>query len=157
MKSLFFLFSYFLIATSSSSLTNNQIATSSISLSNTTDKTCLFSYWTVYIYNGINDPITVHVQSGDDDLGNRTIALNDNENWGFCEGVTFKTLYYAHFYWNSKSAFFDVYNDDLSDKYCTKRKYRQQERCFWIVREDGFYLGSHRSPFPEGFTKLHDW
>ncbi|KAI3811809.1 hypothetical protein L1987_21541 [Smallanthus sonchifolius] len=126
-------------------------------MSNTAKKACLFSYWTVFVYNGIKDPITVHVQSGDDDLGNHTLALNDNENWSFCEGATFKTLFYAHFYWNSKTILFDVFDDDTSEKYCAKWKFRKERRCFWLVREDGFYLGAQLNPFPEGWTKLHDW
>ncbi|KAL8235045.1 hypothetical protein R6Q59_021145, partial [Mikania micrantha] len=122
-------------------------------------KVCGFDYWIVYIYNGINDHITVHVQSRDDDLGNHTLALNDNENWGFCENITFKTRFYAHFYWNSKTAFFDVFDEHTSQRYCTQWKFRirRARRCFWLVREDGFYLGERLNPFPDGWIKLHDW
>ncbi|KAJ0744935.1 putative plant self-incompatibility S1 [Helianthus annuus] len=150
MKSLFFLFFYLVITTNVSLIGSTQITPL---ISNTTKKTCLFHYWTVYIYNEIKDPITVHVQSGDDDLGNHTLATNDNQNWSFCEGVTFKTLFYAHFYWNSKIAFFDVYTEHISDTYCTEREYRKPGRCFWLVTEDGFYVGDHVRPY----TKLHDW
>ncbi|MFS7981657.1 putative plant self-incompatibility S1 [Helianthus anomalus] len=111
----------------------------------------------VYIYNGIKDPITVHVQSRDDDLGNQTLALNENKNWGFCELISFKTLFYAHFYWNSRTAFFDVYDAQTSLQYCQKWKMVRVRECFWLVREDGFYLGKHLNPFPEGWTKLYDW
>ncbi|KAI3775270.1 hypothetical protein L1987_49841 [Smallanthus sonchifolius] len=154
MKNLFFLFFYLVITTNASHNANNEIASP---MYNTTKKACLFSYWTVFIYNGIQDPITVHVQSGDDDLGNHTLALNNNENWSFCEGATFGTLFYAHFYWNSKTVLFDVFDADTSEKYCAKWKFRKERRCFWLVREDGFYLGAQLNHFPEGWTKLHDW
>ncbi|KAJ0571418.1 putative plant self-incompatibility S1 [Helianthus annuus] len=152
MKSLFFLFFYLFITTNASPIVNSQIASP---ISNTTKKVCMFSYWTIFIYNEIKDPIRVHVQSGDDDLGNRTLALNNNENWSFCD--TFKTLFYAHFYWNSRTAFFNVYDTDTSEKYCTKWGFRKPRRCFWLVREDGFYVGEHLNPFPQGWTKLHNW
>ncbi|KAK1417072.1 hypothetical protein QVD17_26194 [Tagetes erecta] len=126
-------------------------------LANTTNKVCGWSYWTVYIYNQINNPITVHVESGDDDLGNHTLALNDNQNWSFCQAITVKTLFYAHFYWDSKTAFFDVFDYETSKRYCTKWGFQKPRKCVWLVREDGFYLGEELTPFPEGWTKLHDW
>ncbi|KAJ0790078.1 putative plant self-incompatibility S1 [Helianthus annuus] len=154
MKSLIFFFFCLVITTNTSSITNTSIAPPEF---NTTNKICMYSYWTVYIYNEISDPISVHVQSGDDDLGNRTLALKENENWSFCEAITLKTLYYAHFYWNSKIAFFDVFDNDSSNRYCTPWKYKVNRRCVWLVREDGFYLGQDVTPFPIGWTKLHDW
>ncbi|KAM0017761.1 putative plant self-incompatibility S1 [Helianthus debilis subsp. tardiflorus] len=152
MKSLFFLLFYLVIITNASQITNPQTVSL---ISNTTNKVCFFDYWTVFIYNGIKDPINVHVQSGDDDLGNHTLALNNNENWSFCQTLT--TLFYAHFYWNSKIAFFDVFDINTSQKYCTRWKYRKERRCFWMVKEDGFYLADHLYTFPGGWTKLHDW
>ncbi|KAL8226740.1 hypothetical protein R6Q57_016572, partial [Mikania cordata] len=110
---------------------------------------------TVFIYNEIKDSITVHVQSGDDDLINHTLAFNINQNWSFCS--SYKTLFYAHFYWNSRIAFFDVFDIDTSEKYCTPWNFRDERRCFWLVRVDGFYLGETLNPFPKGWTKLHDW
>ncbi|KAJ0745017.1 putative plant self-incompatibility S1 [Helianthus annuus] len=124
-------------------------------LSYLTQRTRYVFSMTVFIYNGIQDPINVHVQSGDDDLGNRTLALNNNENWSFCQTVT--TLFYAHFYWNSKIAFFDVFDINTSKKYCTRWKYRKERRCFWMVKEHGFYLVDHLCNFRGGWTKLHDW
>ncbi|KAJ0514863.1 putative plant self-incompatibility S1 [Helianthus annuus] len=152
MKSFIFLFFYLVITTIASSITNTQIA---YPPSNTTNKVCFFSHWTVFIYNRIKNPITVHVQSGDDDLGNHTLALNENENWSFCD--SFKTLFYAHFYWNSRTAFFNVFDTQTSEKYCSKWAHNKHRRCFWLVREDGFYVGGHLNPFPQGWTKLHDW
>ncbi|KAF5787662.1 putative plant self-incompatibility S1 [Helianthus annuus] len=155
MKSLVFFFFCLVITTNTSSITNTSIASS---LFNTKTKICWYGYWTVFIYNdNISDHISVHVQSGDDDLGNHTLALKDNENWSFCEAITLKTLYYAHFYWNSKTVFFDVFNDDLSSRYCTPWKIFLPRKCVWLVREDGFYLGDDITPFPIGWTKLHDW
>ncbi|CAI9273911.1 unnamed protein product [Lactuca saligna] len=135
-------------------MTNVSLVTSTTS---TQEKVCAFSYWTIYIYNGINDSFTVHVQSADDDLGNRTLPFNGSTDWGFCMGITFKTRFYAHFYWNSKTAFFDVFDYTTSNHHCSERKIFKQQRCVWLVRDDGFYLSSQLSPFPIGWTKLHEW
>lgn len=152
MKNFLFMCFYLVITSNASKITNTQIVTPTF---NKTNKLCLLSHWTVYIYNGIKDPITVHVQSGDDDLGNHTLALNDNENWSFCSW--YKTLFYAHFYWQSKAVLFDVFTIDTSEKYCSTWDYRKMRKCFWLVKEDGFYLGASFNPFPQGWTKLHDW
>lgn len=152
MKNLCFLFFCLVVTTNAS-----QNTLQAYPIANTTNKICPWSFWTVYIYNGIDNPITVHVESGDDDLGYHTFALNENENWSFCENFTLKTRFYAHFSWNSKTAFFDVFDDETSKRYCTQWKFRKPRKCFWLVREDGFYLGEHLNPFPEGWTKLHDW
>ncbi|KAI3814746.1 hypothetical protein L1987_14390 [Smallanthus sonchifolius] len=61
----------------------------------------------------MHDPFTVHPQSADDDLGNHTLANGQNTNWSFCLHITLRTRFYAHFYWNSRTVFFDVYNYGL--------------------------------------------
>ncbi|MFS7896107.1 putative plant self-incompatibility S1 [Helianthus anomalus] len=128
MKSLFFLSFYLVIITNASPITNTQTVSL---IYNTTKKACFFDFWTVYIYNGIKDPIIVHVQSGDDDLGNHTLTLNNNGNWSFCQ--TLATLYYAYFYWNSMIVVFDVFHIHTSQRYCTRWKFRKVRRCFWIL------------------------
>ncbi|KAJ9537413.1 hypothetical protein OSB04_030146 [Centaurea solstitialis] len=161
MKSLFFVLTFYLVITTEASLsantTNASLAINTTDESSTSNKICFFDYWSVFIYDVINDPITVHVQSGDDDLGNRTIPVNGYTKWSFCMSISFKTRFYAHFYWKSRSAFFDVFDYDTSKQYCDNHKLFKEKRCFWLVRDDGFYLGQHLNPFPDGWVKLHDW
>ncbi|KAM0020491.1 putative plant self-incompatibility S1 [Helianthus debilis subsp. tardiflorus] len=123
------------------------------------DKFCMMPYWSVYITNQMQNPFIVHPQSADDDLGNRTVASRAYTHWSFCLNILLKTRYYAHFYWNSKTAFFDVYNYGLGESYCTNGKeFTREQRCYWMVTEDGFYVTRHPEQFPEGGpTKLHDW
>ncbi|KAI3519174.1 hypothetical protein L1887_08201 [Cichorium endivia] len=126
MKTLFFLFIFLVITTNASpiaspvaSVDESPIASSDAApIANTTQKSCFWNYWNIFIYNGINDPITLHIESKDDDLGNRTVAFNTYTHWSFCLGVTLKTRFYAHFYWNSRNAFFDVYDYDTSRRFC---------------------------------------
>lgn len=124
---------------------------------NTTDKSCFLSYWNVFIYNEINDPITLHIELEDNDLGNRTVSFNTYTHWSFCLGVTLKTRFYAHFYWKSRTAFFDVYDHDTAKRYCENSNLFKEQRCFWLVRDDGFYISRNHHPFPQGWAKLHDW
>ncbi|KAK1414081.1 hypothetical protein QVD17_29821 [Tagetes erecta] len=108
--------------------------------------------------NLIPDTITVHPQSADDDLGNRQLVFGNHTDWSFCLQTFLKTRFYAHFYWNSKTAFFDVFNYGLSESYCVNGKeFIKEQRCYWMVIEDGFYLTRHPGEFPNGATKLHDW
>ncbi|KAK9060624.1 hypothetical protein SSX86_021330 [Deinandra increscens subsp. villosa] len=86
------------------------------------DKFCVMPFWSVYITNKMHEPFTVHPQSADNDLGNHTLAFNEYTNWSFCLHILLKTRFYAHFYWNSKTAFFDVYNYGLGESYCTNGK-----------------------------------
>ncbi|KAJ9537412.1 hypothetical protein OSB04_030145 [Centaurea solstitialis] len=164
MKILFFVLTFYLVITTEASLSANT-TNASLAINTTTDessasnKICFFDYWSVFIYDGINEPITVHVQSGDDDLGNRTISVNGYTKWSFCMNIGFKTRFYAHFYWNSRTAFFDVFDYDTSKAFCDNHKLFKKQRCLWLVRDDGFYLaiGQHFNPFPDGWVKLHDW
>ena len=75
--------------------------------------------------------------------------------WTFCSRVDSKTLFYARFYWKSKTAFFDVYDFYIGKKYCVVDNPFKMQKCHWLVREDGFYLSrkvGNLSP-----PKLHNW
>ncbi|KAJ0452211.1 putative plant self-incompatibility S1 [Helianthus annuus] len=150
MKSLFFLLFFILMTIDASPTPPN--GTEKF-------KWCWMPYWSVEIINLMHDPFTVHPQSADDDLGNRTLAYRQNTNWDFCLHITLKTRFYAHFYWNSKTAFFDVYSYGLGESYCTNGKeFIKEQTCYWMVTEDGFYVTRHPDQFPGGGpTKLHDW
>ncbi|KAL4581143.1 hypothetical protein LXL04_017352 [Taraxacum kok-saghyz] len=157
MKILFFLLSYLALTTNASPI--ESVDASPPESPYTSDKACWLGWWSVFIYDAINDPIpiTVHVQSKEDDLGNHTLAYNDNTNWKFCVSSGARTRFYAHFYWKSRTAFFDVYDYDTAETYCAGSNTFKQQNCFWSVRDNGFYISRHNNPFPEGWTKLHDW
>ncbi|PWA68744.1 plant self-incompatibility S1 [Artemisia annua] len=149
MKTLIFVFLCLVFTTNTSSIAK-------ISTPNAKSK-CWLGHWSVYIYNAMIDPITVHVKSGDDDLGVHTLAFFDNENWSFCENFWGNTLFYAYFNWNgTRTASFDVWKYDFF-KYCSGSLVNPQRRCVWLVRHDGFYLGEDLTPFPNGWHKMHDW
>ncbi|KAJ0724452.1 putative plant self-incompatibility S1 [Helianthus annuus] len=160
MKILFFLL-YYLAITGDASPIPSLIADASLAssqMSDSTEKVCLWTYWSVYIINMIPDPIVVHPQSADDDLGNRRLTFGNHTDWNFCLHAFLKTLYYAHFYWKSKTAFFDVYTYHLGESYCKDGdEFFKQQRCYWIITQDGFYLTKNPNKFLIGATKLHIW
>ncbi|CAN4081119.1 unnamed protein product [Withania somnifera] len=78
----------------------------------------------------------------DDDLGDHYPAINEDFNWSFCGSFSNRTLFFCHFWWNSKDKAFDVFNDD---KYCVNDSIvvNTLNYCKWEVRLDGFYLELH--------------
>ncbi|PWA44297.1 plant self-incompatibility S1 [Artemisia annua] len=149
MKSFIFLFIYLVFTTNASPIAKTLTAH--------TLKSCPWSYWTIFIYNAMNDPIKVNVKSKDDDLGDHTLAFNENEKWGFCENFWKTTFFYASFNWNgSRTASFGVF-DKTTTPHCSKWRFTYSRVCYWLVRDTGFYVGPHLTPFPDGWTKLHDW
>ncbi|PWA68743.1 plant self-incompatibility S1 [Artemisia annua] len=150
MKTLFFLFFYLVFTTNASPIAKTPIGS--------TKKLCLYSHWTVYIYNVMIDPVTVHIKSGDDDLGDHTLQFNDTENWSFCENIWTTTLFYAYFNCkNTKPVAFNVFDHVTSVNYGSRSFIYSERRLVWLVRDDGFYVGKNLTPFPDEMTKLYDW
>ncbi|PWA84453.1 plant self-incompatibility S1 [Artemisia annua] len=90
-------------------------------------KICPWDFWAIYIYNAMNDPIHVNVKSEDDDLGDHTLALNENENWSFCENIWKTTFFYASFNWNgSRTASFGLSaGEEVESEY-------EVDGCFYV-------------------------
>ncbi|PWA50439.1 plant self-incompatibility S1 [Artemisia annua] len=121
-----------------------------------TKKVCLWDHWVIYIFNHIKDPIHVRVKSEDDDLGDHTLALNQNENFSFCENFLLTTMFYADFKWKGKTALFVLFDKNVWP-HCGKGSLKKSRVCLWIVRDDGFYVAGEWAPFPDGWTKMYDW
>ncbi|PWA80603.1 plant self-incompatibility S1 [Artemisia annua] len=81
----------------------------------------------MYIINDIPEDIVVHVNSKDDDLGNRTLPLGGSRDWSFCAPGW--TRFPGEFWWGSKYISFNVVDD-------------------WLIRPDGFYMGSENDTWP---------
>ena len=146
--SIIFLFLYLVFTTNASPIAKTPTANAI--------KVCPWDIWDITIINQIKDPIYVHIKSDDDDLGAHILALNQNENWGFCENLWRTTMFYADFKWSGKTALFSVFDKNVG-KHCTKFSFRKPRVCIWIVRDDGFYVGRGRHPYTDGYTKMHDW
>lgn len=157
MKTLVFLFLHLVITSHASSIASPTKSPIVHQVAPPPDNGCIAGHYDMYIFNGMNAPFVVHIQSRNDDLGNRTVNVRGSTTWGFCLAFTRGTLFYAHFYENARRAFFDVYQYDTVAKYCKKAKSYGNAKCYWLVRDDGFYLSAHLNPFPNGWNKVHDW
>ncbi|EYU44678.1 hypothetical protein MIMGU_mgv1a021042mg, partial [Erythranthe guttata] len=60
--------------------------------------------------------LNVHCKSGDRDLGNQVLALNQDFHWDFDSGI--RTLSFCNLSWNRKSKTFDVYSVDCPTSTC---------------------------------------
>ena len=97
-------------------------------------------------------PLTVRCQSKDTDIGYHTLNVSQEIQWHFCT-TWFSTLYFCHFWWNNREAVFDVYNLTYIKPKCHNHIPGQgKNTCYWIVRDDGFYL---RDEFT--FDRLNIW
>ena len=145
MKTLNFLFLCLIFTTNASSIAKTPIGS--------TKKFCFVNLWTVFIYNSMNDPLTVHVKSGNDDLGEHTLAVSENTNWQFCENFWMTTMFWADFNSNgTRPASFHMWDHEWGLNYGSGSFINAERRLAWLVREDGFYVG-----IPKGWEKRHDW
>lgn len=101
---------------------------------------CLFgSGYIITITNNIrNSNVLVHCKSKDDDIGDKQLSFNQRFNWKFCANHFQTTLYFCHFYWESKEQVFDVYNRTMMD--VCDANLGDNNPCNWVFQQDGFYL-----------------
>lgn len=97
-----------------------------------------------------NPPLSLHCQSGDDDLGNHTLATTQTFQWHFCINAFDNTLFFCSFKWGSKRASFEIINDLKPDRVL---KNKSRFECLWDVIPDGFYF--HQDD--EMIVKKYGW
>ncbi|KAL7177393.1 hypothetical protein ACSBR2_030700 [Camellia fascicularis] len=99
----------------------------------------LFPTYEVHIINDLPTNshffLLVRCQSKDDDFGMHKLESGEEFCWRFKPNIIKTTLFFCHFYWDTKDAIFNVYDRKLDDDYCYKFN-----TCYWSVRDDGFYF-----------------
>jgi hypothetical protein len=112
-----------------------------------------------YIVNGLpnNSQIfRVHIFSGDDDLGFHNLKVNEKFFWHFSKNFWNTTKFYGHFWWgDTKERSFAVFDQRISSKCGTARL--DSNVCWWLVKEDGFYLADEVDPPPGDLTYMNWW
>ncbi|KAF3623592.1 putative glutamate receptor 3.6-like [Capsicum annuum] len=109
---------------------------------------CLFSEkFEVHVINKLppgSPQLKLHCASKDNDLGYHDPTIDGDFNWSFCSALFGRTLYFCHFWWNSKDKAFDVFNSEF---YCVKdqKVVNYLRYCKWEVRSDGFYLEQYNN------------
>ncbi|KAF5778466.1 putative plant self-incompatibility S1 [Helianthus annuus] len=109
--------------------------------------------WFVDIRNGIpNSTISVHVKSGDDDLGVHDIAYDNSYNFHFCDNVIHSTLYWADISYGSKFVHFNVV--DAKVKKIITWTIFMKSHAYWLMKEDGYYLTNKSRGYDDPAWKL---
>ncbi|KAI5660607.1 hypothetical protein M9H77_19930 [Catharanthus roseus] len=108
----------------------------------------------VHIFNQLpvgSNPLTVRCQSKNDDIGYKTLDVNEEFQWHFFDNLF--TLFFCHFWWDNKQAVFDVFNRSFGPFKCYNHIPGQGEQtCTWHVRADGFYMATGYE-----FIKYNTW
>ncbi|KAI5678532.1 hypothetical protein M9H77_09482 [Catharanthus roseus] len=98
-----------------------------------------------------SNPLLVHCQSKDNDIGYHTLNVNDEFQWHFTQSL--RTLFFCHFWWDNKQAIFDVFNSSFGIGSCHNEFPGQgPQTCYWEARADGFYMASGNK-----FIKMNIW
>ncbi|KAL7590299.1 hypothetical protein Lser_V15G36145 [Lactuca serriola] len=117
--------------------------------------------YAVYITDSEVDNLMVHCKSKDDDLGDKKLTPNQYFHWMFRQNFMLTTIFYCIFRWMTpdskelKNATFNAFDIEVSilcgDEYSINR-------CYWLVRKDGFYFSrDDNKPFPDGWKLMHTW
>ncbi|PWA97904.1 plant self-incompatibility S1 [Artemisia annua] len=113
-------------------------------------------FFRMYITNGIEDKIAVHVSKrGGEDLGNRTLAFNEEFDWKFGV-VLFRTYYRGEFWWGSHYKTTSIFNRYVFGN-CFNGNIFAVQRCYWLVKPDGIYLSDNNGTFPDDWNQVERW
>lgn len=114
---------------------------------------CLFTNgYFVHIMNKLpqnSAPLELHCASKNDDIGNHTLGIDQEIQWGFCESFFANTLFYCDAQWGSKKSHFNAFKSSWNIR-CDRGS------CFWEARSDGFYLSNLKYD-PAAYKKYADW
>ncbi|KAK2993345.1 hypothetical protein RJ640_007612 [Escallonia rubra] len=86
-------------------------------LISTTSANVLVPYYEVHVVNALpyeSQYLQVHCASKDDDIGYHTLYLGEEIHWRFKVGFFPSTLFFCHFWWNSKDKAFVVFEKENS-------------------------------------------
>lgn len=113
--------------------------------------------WRNHIINGIEENVVINVHAknrNESDFGNKTLVFNEDFNWKF--GAYSNTYYMMEIWWNSKYEIFGVYDHHVVSK-CFNGNVFVVQKCFWLIRPDGFYLSKENNPFPDKWDFKKPW
>ncbi|ESQ48224.1 hypothetical protein EUTSA_v10022076mg [Eutrema salsugineum] len=90
---------------------------------------------TVVMYNDLGGglPLQYHCKSGDNDLGDRSMAPGGSCSFSFKPDIFGRTLFFCSFSWGTESHYFDIY---------VQKRDREFEKlgcthCEWKIRKNG--------------------
>ncbi|KAK2977407.1 hypothetical protein RJ640_009958 [Escallonia rubra] len=87
----------------------------------------------VHVLNFVpgQSPLKVRCQSKDDDIGYHILNNGEEFHWSFSPNFPIEnTLFFCHFWWNSKDKALKVYDERRLDNMCTYRMF-DPATCYW--------------------------
>ncbi|KAI3909900.1 hypothetical protein MKW98_012954 [Papaver atlanticum] len=114
----------------------------------------IFDTITVFVQNDLenNQPLTVHCQSRDDDLGEHTLAHRQDIHWSFHIDIFQWTRFWCSMQWSNSTG---QIVQGTYDIYFVRRDWRLcGDNCYWSIRESGWYL-YHKDG--EGLYFMYKW
>ena len=107
----------------------------------------------VYIHNDLPSTKPVlefHCSSKDDNLGFIYLDVGKEYTFSFCP-IPYLTSFYCQFWWNGNERHFNVYNANVFNDECARK------RCYYSVRDDGFYLSYIYPPRANDLKRVKKW
>lgn len=114
----------------------------------------------VYITDADVDNLMVHCKSNDDDLGDRELGHNQYFHWRFKMNFLFTTNFNCTFRSMTfdgrelKSRSLTVFDTYIGAINCGSGDLKH---CYWLVRNDAFYISKDNKPFPDGWEFKLKW
>ncbi|KGN61530.1 hypothetical protein Csa_006387 [Cucumis sativus] len=87
----------------------------------------------------VNNQLTIHCKSGDDDLGVHQLSHLASYAFNFRPNFWGSTLFYCAFDWTGSSHYFNIYQDLRDRAKCN------DTLCLWIVGEQGLCMFDYKT------------
>ncbi|KAG5589231.1 hypothetical protein H5410_039745 [Solanum commersonii] len=102
-------------------------------------------------------PLKVHCQSKDDDLGVRTLKVDEKFDFSFHQNFWGTTHFYCAFAWGLKNNLFDVFYSQKSP--CRFPFFKEDIYCTWLAKDVGIYFArtNNPNPSPSDFRFVYPW
>ncbi|KAJ9190435.1 hypothetical protein P3X46_001639 [Hevea brasiliensis] len=108
----------------------------------------------VHVINGLssnNNPLLLHCESLDDDLGNHTLYVGGDFNFKFgLKVLGGKTIFTCDFKWDLKHQHVFVFRDSIEASTCCVG----DDNCYWRAQDDGIYF---KVDGQQNWEKQYDW
>ncbi|PWA52947.1 hypothetical protein CTI12_AA450160 [Artemisia annua] len=117
-----------------------------------------FEQFRVYIMDAQVRNLVAHISSKNNDLGNKTLTINQEFSWEFREAIGDSTVFVGQFFWMppdnivAKEVHFNVFDSDVARK-CGQSLIKKSQ-CYWLVNDIGFYFAKDK---PKNFALVYNW
>ncbi|KAJ8768417.1 hypothetical protein K2173_021570 [Erythroxylum novogranatense] len=109
------------------------------------------SEYDVHVINGFTNnsslPLVIWCSSNGEDFGGRALQEGDDFSWSLKTSLWDTTRFLCTIKWDQDKRKFDAFKVPRDVYRC-----RLFKKCFWMVREDGFYFSNDQVNWKKDFT-----